>query len=336
MNLLDRYVTEIGKGLPRKSRADIETEIRSTLQDMLDERSARTGKPVDEAMITELLKEYGAPAKVAASYRGPQYIVGPKMFPLFELVLKIVLAVLVGVSLAGFGFSFVSHSSGPEFVQALGKWGAQLYGMIISAFGSIVLVFAILERVLPASKFEKEKEEWDPSELEREPDPAEVKPAERIVGIGVTVLGLVILNVYPNLVGPGFVSDGRWTFIPALSAAFFRYLPWINVLGLLHIGLNLVLLRAGQWKTYSRAADLALDAAGAVLAGFMLAGPSLVDLPASKLAGTPLAPAAAQLTPLFSVLPTIVLTIIVIVTAVDVAKALYRMLSRPALLAPKM
>ncbi len=336
MNLLDRYVAEIGKGLPRKSRADIETEIRSTLQDMLDERSARTGKPVDEAMITELLKEYGAPAKVAASYRGPQYIVGPKMFPLFELVLKIVLAVLVGVSLAGFGVSFVSHSSGPEFIQALGKFGAQLYGMIISAFGSIVLVFAILERMLPASKFEKEKEEWDPSELEREPDPADVKPAEQIVGVVFTVIGLVILNVYPNLIGLGFVSDGRWTFIPVLSAAFFRYLPWINALALLHIGLSLVLLREGQWKPYSRAADLALDVAGALLAGFMLTGPSLVDLPASKLAGTPLAPAAGQLAPLFSMLPTMVLTIIVIVTAVDVAKALYRMLSRPAVLAPKM
>lgn len=336
MNLLDRYVAEIGKGLPRKNRADIETEIRSTLQDMLDERSTRTGKPADEAMITELLKEYGAPAKVAASYRGPQYIVGPKMFPFFELVLKIVLTVLVAVSLAGFGISFVSHNSGPEFIQALGKWAAQLYGALISAFGSIVLVFAILERVLPASKFEKEMEDWDPSELEREPDPAEVKPAERIVGIGVTVLGLVILNVYPDLVGPGFVIDGRWTFIPALSAAFFRYLPWINVLGLLHIGLNLVLLRAGQWKAYSRAADLALDVAGAVLAGFMLAGPALIDLPASKLAGTPLAPAAGTLAPLLGMLPTLVLTIIIIVTTVEVGTTLYRMVSRPATLAPKM
>ena len=36
MKLLDRYVTEVGKYLPRKQRADIEQEIRSTLEDMLE------------------------------------------------------------------------------------------------------------------------------------------------------------------------------------------------------------------------------------------------------------------------------------------------------------
>ncbi len=38
MNLIDRYIAEVGKHLPRKNRADIEAEIRSTLEDMLDER----------------------------------------------------------------------------------------------------------------------------------------------------------------------------------------------------------------------------------------------------------------------------------------------------------
>jgi uncharacterized protein (UPF0216 family) len=40
MNLIDKYITEVGKHLPRKNRADIEAEIRSTLEDMLEERSA--------------------------------------------------------------------------------------------------------------------------------------------------------------------------------------------------------------------------------------------------------------------------------------------------------
>src|SRR5512142_966813 len=118
MKMLEKYVAEIGKRLPRRTRADIETEIKSTLQDMLDERSARTGKPVDDAMVRELLKEYGAPAKVAASYSPPRYLIGPRIYPLFELVLRIVLAVLVGVSLFGLIVSFANHSSGPDFIRA--------------------------------------------------------------------------------------------------------------------------------------------------------------------------------------------------------------------------
>ncbi len=37
MNLIDIYVSEVGRQLNQKNRSDIEAEIRSTLQDMLDE-----------------------------------------------------------------------------------------------------------------------------------------------------------------------------------------------------------------------------------------------------------------------------------------------------------
>ena len=43
MNLIDKYIAEVGKYLPRKSRADIEAEIRSTLEDMLEERTQASG-----------------------------------------------------------------------------------------------------------------------------------------------------------------------------------------------------------------------------------------------------------------------------------------------------
>jgi len=69
MKLIDRYVTEVGKRLPLvRGRVDIEKELRSTLEDMLEDRAQKSGKPADEAMEIELLKEYGAPQKVAETY----------------------------------------------------------------------------------------------------------------------------------------------------------------------------------------------------------------------------------------------------------------------------
>ncbi len=335
MNLLEKYVAEIGKGLPRRSRADIETEIKSTLQDMLDERSARTGKPVDDAMVRDLLKEYGAPAKVAASYSPPRYLIGPRMYPIFELVLRIVVAVLVGVSLFGLIVSFANHSSGPDFIQALGQWAIQLFGGLIAALGNIVIVFAILERVLPASKLEKEREEeWDPSELEVEPDPAVIKPAEPIFAVLFTVIGLVILNMYPNLVGLSYVQDGRWITVPALSEAIFRYLPWINLLGVLQIAMNVVRLRLGHWTTPARIADMALETGSIILAVAMLAGPALVDISVEKLAGTPLAEASRVLAPMLNLVPIIVLVVIIVVSTIEVAQTIYKMVNRPAVFSP--
>src|SRR5262245_48195851 len=141
MNLLDRYVEEVGNRLPRKGRTDIEAEIRSTLQDMLDDRSQATGQPIDDALIRAVLKDYGAPAKVAATYQAPQYLIGPRLYPSFELVLKIVMAVLVGAGLLVLAISMATNPSGPAFAAALGKFAGQTFNGVFTAFGSVVLVF---------------------------------------------------------------------------------------------------------------------------------------------------------------------------------------------------
>ena len=45
MNLIDRYVAEVGKNLPLlKGREDIEKELRSTLEDMIEDRASTTGQ----------------------------------------------------------------------------------------------------------------------------------------------------------------------------------------------------------------------------------------------------------------------------------------------------
>jgi hypothetical protein len=331
MNLLDKYISEIGKRLPRKNRRDIEAEIRSTLEDMLDERSRQAGKPADEAMLSALLKEYGSPQKVAATYAPPRSLIGPRLYPFFELVVKIVMAVVVAVSLVGFGVGFFGErAAGPEFLSALGKFAAGLLGGLITAFGNIVIVFAILERTLPASEFDIEGKDWDPSELEVEPDPDQVKIGEGVLGLIFMVAGLVIFNLYPDLIGLWFVVDGKWVSIPMLSQAFFTYLPWINLLIVLEIALNLYLLRRGAWTTFSRLGNILLEAAGLVLAAVMLSGPALVDLSASRLAGTPLADSAETMTRIFGLMPIIVLIILIVVQGLEVFQGLYKLATNRA------
>lgn len=331
MNMLDKYISEVGKHLPHKNRADIEAEIRSTLQDMLDDRSRESGKPADEAMVSAVLKEYGAPANVAASYKPTQYLIGPRLYPVFELVIKIVLTVLFAVALAGLGISMTARPSGPEFSASLGKFALQIFGGVVSAFGNIVLIFAILERILPASEFEKGQKEWDPAELARAPDPDSVKRVESILTVVFTVIWLTVLNLYSNVIGIGFVADGKWIFIPVLSEAFFRYLPWINLLGIVQIGFNLFLLSQNVWRTGTRLADLAIKVAEIVLAFAMLTGPSLVAISPEALAGTPLAESGDMLVRLFRLGLTIALTVVIVVGGVEIVQAIYRLVTRRTL-----
>jgi hypothetical protein len=331
MNLLDKYIAEVGKHLPRKQRADIEAEIRSTLEDMLEERKPAQGD-MDDAAVVELLREYGAPRKVADSYIGPRYLIGPRVFPIFELVTKIVLSVLLAVALAGLGISLSKSSlAGPAFLQTVGESALGLLGGLITAFGNIVLVFAILERVLPASEFQEE-EEWNPADLASEPDPDRAKFGEQIFEMFFLVLFLILFNLYPGAIGIGFFTDGEWTFLsPILTEAFFGYLPWINILFLLQLGFNVYLLRQGIWNTTSRIMNLALELASIALAVMMLRGPDLVALMSEQLAGTPLEGSAQVFTTIGNLIPYLVLTIVIIVSSIEAAQMVYRILkSRPS------
>ena len=325
MNLIDKYIAEVGKHLPRKNRADIEAEIRSTLEDMLEERTQGKG-PEDEATVMALLKEYGAPREVAATYKPHPYLIGPRMFPMFEMILRIVFVVVIAASFLGLGVSLSKTGlSGPEFASVLGEWFTGLLGGLIAAFGNIVIVFAILERTKVVNEFEKETKDWDPKELQAEPDPDQIDRADNIATIIFTVLGLVVLNLYPNLFMITFMKEGARFTMPILTDVFFLFLPWINLMGLVQIGFNLFLLGQRDWQPLTRILDIVIDVAGMVLAVVILRTPGIFDVTAESLTKLGITEAADTLARMFNFLPSLIILIIVVVTTIQVIKNLIRL-----------
>jgi hypothetical protein len=338
MNLIERYAAEVGKHLPRKMRADIETEIRSTLEDMLEERSQQAGRPADDEMVKELLKEYGAPDKVAATYLPERYLIGPKLFPIFTLVLKIVFSVLTVLALVGFGIRFgMGETTLLAFGTLLGKSMLEYLGGMMSAFGNIVFVFAILQWALPASEFEDEAKgkEWDPAMLTQDPEPDEVKMWEPIWAIVFIALALFIFNFYPQILTftPSLNNLGSGTVVifPIFAEVFFtRYLPWMNILWVLEIVLNLLLLRQGRWTTATRWFNLTLKAGGIALAVAILTGPFIFSFGAETLAASQIpAEAAAILMNMFQIAVKMALIIAVVAGTAEIFKELYKMYFKP-------
>jgi len=279
MKLIDRYVAEVGGRLPLlKGRKDIENELRSTLEDMLEDRAQKSGRPADCALEIELLKEYGAPDKVAATYNPMPYLIGPRMFPFFTMVLKIVLTVLTVVLLVTMGIQIATQSpmTAVEFMKAIGEGLLGIVSAAIAAFGNIVLVFAILERFAPSSEFKVgEEKEWDPAALMKEPEPEEVKPWEPIFAIVITFIALSIFNFNPQLIGFYFFSGEKWISIPVLTDAFFRWLPLINIAWVAEIILNGMLFRSGRWQVSTRLFSMAIKILQIVIGYFLLTGPGI-------------------------------------------------------------
>jgi hypothetical protein len=282
MKLIDRYVAEVGRRLALvKGRNDIENELRSTLEDMLEDRSQQTGRPRDEAMEIELLKEYGAPDKVAATYNPHPYLIGPRMFPFFIMVLKIVIfGVFIGLTVVTI-IQIVTEvpTMVNELLSIIGGGIARIISTAIAAFGYVVLSFAIIERFVPASEFKMDEEkEWDPASLLKEPEPADVKQWEPILTIVFTFIVLSIFNFNRQLIGLYNFDGDTWTVIPLLTDAFFRWLPLMNVSWVAEIILNGMLLRTGRWSTSTRLFSIGIKAIQIVILALLLGGPSILTI----------------------------------------------------------
>jgi hypothetical protein len=327
MNLIDKYIAEVGKHLPRKNRMDIEAEIRSTLEDMLEERSQAAG-PADEATVMAVLKEYGAPREVAAKYKTHQYLIGPRFFPVFERVIRIVFAVLAAISLIGLGTSLAQTGlTAPEVASAIVKWIGGLFTSLIAAFGNITLIFAVIERTKAAEAFDKEVNEWDPKELQREQDPDEVDKADHIATIIFSTLALVVFNLYPDLLSVRYYSDGAWVTMPILTPIFFSFLPWINLMALLQIVFSSFMLGQKFWQPLTRILDILLHLAGMVLSVVILRTPGITTITPATLTSMGIVDGAEELAKLSNFIPDILILIIVVATTVVVIKHLIRLFS---------
>jgi len=247
MSLIDRYVYEVGRRLPRKNRSDIQAELRSSLIDALEDRA---GREPTEAEVVELLKEFGPPKVVAASYYPEgQYLIGPPLYPLFRLLTGIVLAAVLGAQLLALGVGYFIAQEPIAPLEAV----VGLLNSIPAALGMLVIVFVILQwfDVRP----ETEDEPWDPDSLPEISESETVNRGERIFGITMSIILLVILGFFPESIG--FVTSfGSELFTNPVIA---QYIGLITFSLLFAIGLDIYLLWQGRWGTFTRIAKIAAN-----------------------------------------------------------------------------
>jgi len=247
MSLIDRYIHEVGRHLPRKIRSDIQAELRSLLIDALEDRAGR--EPAEDE-VAEMLKEFGVPKQVAASYYPEgQYLIGPALYPLFRMVAGIVLAAVLGAQLLAWG---VTYFIAQNLIAPLGALEG-LMNSIPSALGMVVIVFAILQwfEVRP----ETEGEPWNPESLPEINEAETVKRGERVFGIVMGIVILVVLVFFPESIG--FVkSPGSGLFTNPVIA---QYIGWISFSLLVGIGLDIYLLWQRRWGTTTRLVKIAAN-----------------------------------------------------------------------------
>ncbi len=357
--LINTYIDEVGFNLPRKKRADIATEMHSLILDALEDRSE--GAEADEEMVLEVLREFGPPVDVAASYHRYNYVIGPSMYAPFWLTVRGALILTAVVFLIGFGVGFVQNApqSVLVFLEDLGALFSNFWDSALQAFAIIVLVFILLERTIPDQDWVGQlkawealgqvpilrellgrttaPKSWDPTSLKTTPKSERVSRGETIFEVAIIILVAILFNFFSHRVGAFGFHNGQPWFIPLLASTFGTYLPWWNLYWLLIIALNFYLLALGRWTRLTRWAELGLLIFSGVIVYFMLVGPPILGLNPEYIAQADVSKNDIQLTkeiilPILITILDVFLVLHLIGKSIKLIIKLLRLLGKPQVL----
>lgn len=249
MELIKRYIYAVTKGLPQKQRGDIEKELTTLIEDMLEQY--QENEPY-ETNVKKVLMELGDPAVLAENYReSKRYLIGPENYDNYIMLLKIVLgAVFLGISIAvGIGSIF---SEQQNIAGIFKDYITTLFSGLLQGFAWVTTVFAVTER--RGIKFTayggKKREVWSISKLPEIPvKESVISPVESIFSILITVLFITVLYLSPQIFGV-YVRDNitGTAVIPIFDTAVIKgYRLMLAGILIFSIAKEVIKLVSGRW-----------------------------------------------------------------------------------------
>ena len=260
MDLVDRYLQAVKFWLPKQQKQDIIAELSEDLRSQIEDRERELGRKLNDSELAGLLKQRGRPLVVANRFLPQESLIGPVLFPIYLLVLKIVaLFYMLPWALVwiGIAVSRAAHS-GQSLIASLGAFWTAFWPMAFFMIGGVTIVFAVLERAQYKSRF---LEEWDPRKLPPVRDPNRIPRANSFI------------EVTANLVFCTWLIGGMWyqtvlhfsgltvTLAPAWRYFFWGFLA-LSTANMAASGINLI---RPYWTWIRATIRLASDCIGSVL-----------------------------------------------------------------------
>jgi len=278
MLLIENYVDDVVRLLPRRQRADVAFELRSLLTEELEGRALDTGRDADAALALELLSSFGRPRDVADRYRPAGFaIISPADAPRFARVALGGVAVQWALTLAA---TFVQPTPGVEPLSLLGTWW--LSWGLGSFWWPGILVTLSLVAAWVGARTERDGQ-WRPrtSTLDRD----SVSRPVYILYIALGVVGASIVSTLPQLAVWAPWLPQPFVDALALDDGFVATrAPWALVLWLASLVVAVLVLVAGRRSAVTRNIALVVDVAWlALLIWWVVAGPILAGSSADEL-----------------------------------------------------
>jgi hypothetical protein len=144
--LIDRYLHNVRLSLPAARRDDIVRELAEDIRTQVADREAELGRDLTDAEQDALLKKFGHPLALATRYGPQRHVIGPALFPVYWMTLKIALGGALAVN-AALAIAFLVN--GQPAGRAVGHLASFPFTTAVMVFGWVTLVFALLDLNLP-------------------------------------------------------------------------------------------------------------------------------------------------------------------------------------------
>lgn len=241
MSLIDRYIAEVGRHLPEKDRADIEAEIRSTLEDGIEERGG-----ANEANVKSMLQEFGDPASLAEKYSSSKrYLIGPLWYDGYIETLKRVLGTALPIFLVVTFLVRLANQPGSvigSFIDT--AWNTFYVALQIVLWVTIGFIIAERTGADPNDAPSKGPRVWTPDQLPPLPKSRQMDISEVVTSMALVIGGALLIAWSPRILS---IQNNGET-IPFLHPNLWSlWLPIFFVLAGLTVLHELFKLAIGNW-----------------------------------------------------------------------------------------
>jgi hypothetical protein len=271
--LTDRYVHAVLRSVPEARRDEIGRELRSSIDDMVEARTAagETEPDAERAVLTEL----GDPGALAAQYADRSlHLIGPRYFLTYW---RLLLRLLVWIpATVGVVVLVVRLFADDGLGVSIGSGVGVAIQVAFQVMFWTTLAFAILDRLDVDAKLPA----WTVDDLPEAPEERDITFVDTVASIVFLVVFLVALvgQTFRTWVqGPD--GDDVAVLDPDLWSG---WLPWLVGVLVVNVGLEVWKYRVGRWTWPVVAATTVVSAAFALPVAWLasqdrLLNPAFVD-----------------------------------------------------------
>lgn len=238
MDWIGAYIDEVVRHVPVHRREEAAVAIRETVEAKLSDQPTETE-------VKHVLEQMGHPAIVAARYKEGQYVIGPKFFPMYVNVIKLIVPIVMALTFFGLLMSSIPAFSGPV-LPTMGVFLTNVFDTLwdvgIQLVFWITLVFFMIERYAPSDSAVPDMS-WDVATLRNRDRGGRISKWDAGFGLFFTAVWFgVYLNAERFLGIYESTSEGFRMNVPIFNQSFLVEVVW------LFLGVILLQVVLGVWK----------------------------------------------------------------------------------------